>query len=446
MTRSYARVPIALALGALTATAAALLTAGSAGAATAAAAPKLSDLLIPTTVTAQQGHARFLVGVRTSLPATIIVRVTDLSTKKLMNTVAEPSPHKAGRAFILVQAVDARGYQLPQGSFSVWIGAKGTDGKDAVALTHTIRLAYTTPRGVLDWFTIPMSADVRSSLALHTSTGQFVAAVVPGSAVAKAGIARGDVVTRIDGVNVATGGGLTRALRDLPAGRAVPVVLLRGTTTLTKTLTAPADWNLVPSMLGSLQTTARSKKLAYAYALADYDITQGNTAAAASAMAGWSSTWKATALGQVAQAQLAAAEGQQSAARTHWGDALAKAPGLSAAAFGEGIALDALGNDPAAANAFQQSAVLDPASSSAPAYEALALEQAGLPYLAVAPAVQAVGVDPDDPNALAADGIAWLQTEHRSAGITQLERAIDLTDSASRAQLLITDYLEPAVP
>lgn len=407
--------------------------------------PKLTSLIIPTTVTAQQGHARFLVGVRTSIPAHIVVRITDLATKKLMKTIVESSLHKAGRVFVLVQATDTAGYQLPTGAFSIFVGATAADGHNASALTHTIHLVYARPRGVFDWFTVPVNTDIRSSASLHTSSGELVAAVVPGGWTAKAGIERGDVIERINGVSVLTPGALATALRLLPANTAVPVVLLRGTTTLTKHVTAPPDWTAIPSLSAPIAVAANTKLLAYSYAAVAYDVSIGNTAAAAKIISTWSKAQGATAQAQLAHAQLHAAVNEQAASLPYWENALAKNPRLSTAAFGEGVALDATGNDPSAANAFAHAASLDRADSSAPAYQALALEQARLPYLALDPARAAAAIDPLDPNALAAEGIAWMQTGSVATGVATLEKSLTLTDDATRAQQLITTYLEPAV-
>ena len=406
--------------------------------------PKLSALVVPSTLTTQQGHARFLVGVRTSIAAHIVIHVTNISTKKEMNAITETALHKAGRVFMLVQATDSSGYQLPPGAYSIFVGAKAADGHNAKALTATMHLVYTTPRGVFDWFTVPVNSDIRASVKLHTSSGELVAAVAPGGWVAKAGIERGDVIETINGISVQAPGGLATALRVLLTGTSVPVVLLRGTTTLTKTLTTPPDWTSLSSLSAPMAAAARTKLFGYSYAEVAYDISTGNTAAAAKIIPTWSKADGATALAQLAHAQLHAAADQQAASLPYWTKALAINPTLSTAAFGEGLALDATGNDPAAANAFAHAAALDRANSSAPAYEALAEEQAKLPYLALTPARTAVAIDSSDPNALAAEGIAWMKTGSVATGIKTLEHALLLTDDLGRAQLLITAYLEPA--
>ncbi len=427
---------------------------GLAGAAPAAApvlgasgpTPVLTGLISPRTVTAQQGHARFLVGARLSVPARFVVRITRVATNRVIKTVTTAGVHRAGRVFLLVQATDGRGYQLPPGAYTVFLGATSAHGRNARGHSYALTLTYTSPRGVLDWDTIPNDADIRTSLGLHTSVGQVVAAVPPGSPVAAAGIMRGDVITKLNGIPVTTPGGLARATRTLPASTPVPVELLRASVLVTTALSAPPDWTPLPDLATQLGAAAATKAFGYGYALASYDIAIGNIPAATKIIAAWSKTNAASATAQMARAQLSAAEHNPSGALAFWSRALATDGALSQAAFGLGIAEDAVGNDPAAANAFLRAAALDPASAADPAYAALALEQAHLPFLGLGPAGSAISIDPSDPNALAAAGIADIQTGRRAAGVATLQRGLLLTDDPARAQFLITTFLEPAVP
>lgn len=408
--------------------------------------PVLAAVISPRVVVGQQGHARFLIGARLSIPARLVVRITRVSSRRVVKTVATAGIHRAGRVFLLVQATDGRGYQLPPGAYTVFVGATSARGRNARGHVAALSLTYTAPRGMLDWYTVANDADIRASLDLHTSIGQVVASVHPGSAPATAGIRRGDVITRLDGISVATPGGLARAMRLLPANTPVQVDLLRGLIAVTTSVTLPPDWIPVADQTPQLTAAAATKAVAYEYALAAYDIATGKLGSARKLLGGWSTTNAATATGQLAQAQLSAAERNPSRALADWTRALARDGTLSQAAFGQGIADDAMGNDPAAANAFAHAANLDPASAEDPANEAFALEQAHLPYLAAPAAQAAVAADPTDPDALAAQGIALIQTGHRAAGVPVLERALVLTDDPARAQLLIARFLEPSVP
>ena len=408
--------------------------------------PVLSSVVVPRTVTAQQGHARFLVGARISTAARLVVRIIRTSNHKVMNTVTTAGFHRAGRVFVLVQATDAQGYQLPPAAYTVFVGATGTGGRNARAHTLPLTLYYTPPRGMLDWDTIPNVAFVRASHGLHTSGGQVVVAVHPGSAIDAAGIRRGDVIESMNGVGTGSPGSFAQAVRNIPAGSAVPVVLLRGVTTVTTTLTAPPDWYPVSNLQTQMVQAAATKRFAYVAALASYDVSTGRLGAAAGIMRSWSGANGASTVAWTARAQLAVARHQQSAALTDWTGAYRADNSNSLAAFGEGLAYDALGNDRSSAEAFAVAADRDAKSAAAPAYAALALEQLHLPYLAAPFANAAVGIDPSDPNALAAHGIALIQTGRTAAGVASLEHGIDLTDDPARAQLLIGRFLEPALP
>ena len=408
--------------------------------------PVLSSIIVSRTVTAQQGHARFLVAARLSTTARLVVRLTRLSDHRLMKTVTTSGFHRAGRVFLLIQATDNQGYQLPASTYSVVVGATSPGARNAKAHTAPLTLAYTSPRGMLDWYTFSNTTFVRGNLGLHMTGGQVVAAVHPGSALDKAGIVRGDVIKSINGVSTGSPGGLQRAERLLPAGTPVPVVLLRGVTTLTKTITAPPDWMAVSNLASPMSQAAATKRFAYGFAVATYDISVGKLLQAGRIIGTWKGANSTSSLAQMARAQLAVAQHQQSTALAFWIRAYRADNSQSLAAFGEGLAYDALGNDTSAAEAFAVAASRDPDSASASAYAALALEQSHLPYLAAPFAKRAVAMDPTDPNALAATGIAQIQTGQRAAGVVSLEQGIVQTDDATRAQFLISRFLESALP
>ncbi len=408
--------------------------------------PVVSSIIVPRTVSAQQGHARFLVGARLSATARLVVRVTRVSNHRVMKIVTTSGYHRAGRVFLLVQATDSQGYQLPATAYTVFVGATTPGGRNAAAHTLPLALTYTAPRGMLDWYTIPNTTFVRGNLGLHMTGGQVVVGVHPGSALAAAGILRGDVIESINGLSTGSPGGFQRATRLLPAQTPVPIVLLRGITTLTKTVNAPPDWVAVSNLASPMSQAAATKRFAYGYAVATYDISVGKLLQAGRIIATWKGTNSTTSLAQMARAQLAVAQHRQSAALSFWIRAYRADNSQSLAAFGEGLAYDALGNDSSSAEAFAVAASRDPASAAAPAYAALALEQSHLPYLAAPFAKRAVAIDPTDANALSATGIAEIQTGQRAAGVGTLERGIVQTDDPTRAQLLISRFLEPALP
>ena len=58
--------------------------------------------------------------------------------------------------------------------------------------------------------------------------GAGVATVTPGSAAAKAGLRRGDVITRIDDTDIASGESLVGLIRSFKAGQKAKISYLRG--------------------------------------------------------------------------------------------------------------------------------------------------------------------------------------------------------------------------
>src|SRR5947208_3600362 len=74
--------------------------------------PVLSGLELSRTVDGQQGHARLLVGVRSSAPATFTIQIVGAAGETLMRTMTTAAVHPAGRAFILLDATTQQGYEV----------------------------------------------------------------------------------------------------------------------------------------------------------------------------------------------------------------------------------------------------------------------------------------------------------------------------------------------
>jgi hypothetical protein len=121
----------------------------------AAGPPKLSSLRLPAVVTAQQGHARFLVGVRLSSPAKLTVQVTS-SAGRVVQARTDASARRAGRSYLRIEAVDTRGFQLLQGAYNLRIQATDDAGRTSNAVQGPFRLRLTTPRGLFDAYTVPL--------------------------------------------------------------------------------------------------------------------------------------------------------------------------------------------------------------------------------------------------------------------------------------------------
>lgn len=72
-----------------------------------------------------------------------------------------------------------------------------------------------------------VTADEAKHAGLDGITGAWVTSVAPESAAAKAGLAEGDIVVRLDGQDVRSARQLTRVVGETPAGRAVSVEYVR---------------------------------------------------------------------------------------------------------------------------------------------------------------------------------------------------------------------------
>jgi len=82
-------------------------------------------------------------------------------------------------------------------------------------------------RGWLGVAIQPLTPELAKSFGLDAPTGAVVTAVTEGSPAAKAGLTRGDVITKYDGRVVARASDLPRAVAETPVGRAVPVEVVR---------------------------------------------------------------------------------------------------------------------------------------------------------------------------------------------------------------------------
>ncbi|MFN8109883.1 MAG: PDZ domain-containing protein [Thermoleophilia bacterium] len=408
--------------------------------------PRLANLKLPSLVTATQGHARFLVGVRTRTAAKITVQITAVKGNLLVKTVQSTKLEAAGRVYFLVDATNQQRYQLPAGAYQVRVQAADAQNRISPPLTKTFRLKLTAPRGRLDADVLQLWPSLARSLGIPSQDGQLVGAVAPGGQAAKAGIRRGDVITAINQIPTLSGGGLATALRALPADTAVPVTLRRGSSEVTVQLKAKPDWNPVPDFTRVYTVVANRepKSMAYAVARAMYLAASGKGADAQKLRDAWPLAWRLGAAGQAVQAQILEKSGQAKPALGAWNRAAEADPHMAAAQFGRGLAYNALGKDARAAAAFAKAFELDQKDSSAAAFQAFSLIRAGKTAEARQPALAAEAVDPSDANAKVAAGIALIETHNPAAGVVKLREGLLLTDDAARAQSIIDQYLEPA--
>ena len=82
-------------------------------------------------------------------------------------------------------------------------------------------------RGWLGVAIQPMTPELAKGFGLDSPTGAVITAVTDGSPAQKAGLVRGDVITRYDGRVVARASDLPRAVAETPIGRSVPMEIVR---------------------------------------------------------------------------------------------------------------------------------------------------------------------------------------------------------------------------
>jgi serine protease Do len=83
-------------------------------------------------------------------------------------------------------------------------------------------------RGWLGVTIQPVTEELAKGFGLADRSGALVAGVQEGSPAARAGVKAGDVITQYDGHKVSRSGELSRMVADTPAGRQVPITIVRG--------------------------------------------------------------------------------------------------------------------------------------------------------------------------------------------------------------------------
>ena len=163
----------------------------------AAGPPVLRNLKLPAKVTARQGHARFLLGVRVTTPSTLTAQVFAVKGDTLVRTVTADAT-TAGRVYMLIEATSEQRYQLPAGTYRIRLQASDAQSRKSNVMQKSIVLATTTPRGRLDMDTLPLWRPLARSLGIPARGGQLVTAVAPRGDSVKSGMRRGDVIVAIN--------------------------------------------------------------------------------------------------------------------------------------------------------------------------------------------------------------------------------------------------------
>lgn len=427
--------------------AAALAQAPLAAPATPAGPPSLDGLRQPKVVTAQQGHARFLVGVRLSTPARLTVQVIRARDGSVAQTNTDATPREAGRRYLRVEAIDDAGFQLLAGAYRVRIQATDAEGRVSAAVEAPFRLRLNPPRGQFTAYTIPLWKAFQRQ-AGTSRPGQLVAVVGPRSTAAVAGIRRGDVIVAVNGRPVATRGAWVAALRALPAEKAVPVELIRKGRPLTVTMTAEPDWEEEPDYDRSLAVAVRRepRSIAYSVARARLLVEAGEPAQARRLMARWPVSWRRSAPGQIVQAEIHAERERWKQALGAYNRARVRDRTMAAAEFGRGVTLAELGRGSQSSVAFAAAGRLDPQDPAAAGFRAYALLQVDRTAEGIAEARRAVGLDPRYADAFLPLGIGLLTAGDKRNGVRMLRRGLILLEEPERASRLIAEHLDPTDP
>jgi thioredoxin-like negative regulator of GroEL len=409
--------------------------------------PALDSLRLPNVISAQQGHARFLVGVRLATPSKLMVQIVAGRDGKIVQTVTDAKPRQAGRAYFRVEGVDSSGFQLVPGAYTLRIQATDAQGRTSPVLQRAFKLKLTAPRGLFDAYTVPLWRAFRRQ-AGTTGPGQLVAVVAPKGVAATAGIRRGDVITKIAGKAVGTPGAFAVALRALPAQKAVPIELIRGGQPLAVTMEPKPDWEPVADYAKVLNVAvARDpKSIALADARARQLVDAGKIAPAQALIDAWPASWRASAPGQLLLGDLLSKQSKWKPALGAYNRARVKDPTMGAAEFGRGLALSGLGKNAPSTAAFAAAAADDPGDPAAQGFLAYALLRANRTPEAVAAAQAAVKLDPRYADGFLPLGIALLGSNDRAGGVKALRRGLILLEEPERADQLIAQHLVRADP
>lgn len=103
----------------------------------------------------------------------------------------------------------------------------------ASPIVDKLRAGQAIERGYLGVRIQPLSEDLAASLGLPKNRGEFIQAVEPGQAAAKAGLQAGDVVVKVDGKDVTPDQTLSFIVANTTPGKRIPIELLRNGQRLT---------------------------------------------------------------------------------------------------------------------------------------------------------------------------------------------------------------------
>ncbi|MGD9572361.1 MAG: PDZ domain-containing protein [Thermoleophilia bacterium] len=409
--------------------------------------PALDSLRMPKIVTAQQGHARFLVGVRLATASKLTVQVLKASDGTVVQTSTDTTARAAGRAYLRVEAIDSQGFQLLKGAYRLRIQATDDQSRVSRPVEAAFTLRLTAPRGQFTGYTIPVWRAF-SRQAGTSSGGQLITVVGPKTSAATAGLRRGDVITAINGAQVTSPGAWATAMRALPADTTITVDLIRKGAPLTLPLKPGPDWEAAPDYQKSFAVAVRREPrvLAYRVAQVRHLVETGKIAEARALVAGWPRALRTSAPGHLVQGEIEARRGRWKQALGAYNRARKADPTMAAAEFGRGVALSELDKTGPSAVAFAAAGRLDPTDAAAAGFRAYALLQADRTTEGITEAQRAVRLDPRYADGFLPLGIGLLTAGDKPGGVRMLRRGLILLEEPDRASRLIAQHLDPTDP
>src|SRR5581483_10494377 len=103
----------------------------------------------------------------------------------------------------------------------------------AMPIINQLKTGQTPAQPFLGIATVSLTPGIQRQLGLDTTKGAVVASVTPGSGAEQAGLAQGDVITKIDGKDVASADDVTAAVADRKPGDTIDITIDRNGQTRT---------------------------------------------------------------------------------------------------------------------------------------------------------------------------------------------------------------------
>jgi S1-C subfamily serine protease len=105
----------------------------------------------------------------------------------------------------------------------------------AMPIINQLKTGQTPVQPFLGISTVTLTPGIQRQLGIDVGKGAVVAAVTPGSGADQAGLAQGDVITRIGGRDVSSADDVTAAVSDHKPGDTIDITIDRNGTTRTVT-------------------------------------------------------------------------------------------------------------------------------------------------------------------------------------------------------------------